>query len=235
MISVCMATYNGERYIREQLDSILSQLGGDDELIISDDGSTDATIQIIETVNDSRITLLNNCAPHGVVHNFENALKASKGDYIFLSDQDDIWEENRVIKTIKLLNKEKVDCVTCNRVVIDANGERHGGTIVNHDFTSFSFWKVLRHNPYIGCCMAFTRGHLELVLPFPDKLPMHDLWIGLLAHKKGTSVFLDEPLLLYRRHGDNVTTGESPFSLYGRIKYRLRLLRQLHSRLRQRQ
>lgn len=231
MISVCMATYNGERYIHEQIDSILSQLGKNDELLISDDGSKDNTIQIIQSIIDPRIKILKNGQPHGVVHNFENALREAKGDYIILADQDDVWQHNRVAKAVDILKDGRFDCVTSNRVIIDANGIRHGGAVMKQDFTSFPFWKVLWHNPYIGCCMAFTRKHLDLVLPFPDKLPMHDLWIGLLAHKQGTSAFIEEPLIMYRRHGENVTTGKSPFSVFGRIKYRMRLLIQLYARL----
>lgn len=91
MISVCMATYNGEEYIKEQLESILCQLGEMDEIIISDDGSTDNTLNIIESYNDSRIKIHINTGKHGFVYNFENALQKAKGEYIFLSDQDDIW------------------------------------------------------------------------------------------------------------------------------------------------
>ena len=97
-ISVCIATYNGERYIREQLDSILSQLSLDDEVIISDDGSKDSTIEIISSYLDSRIKVFKNNGKHGYVGNFENALNHSSGDFIFLSDQDDIWELQKIEK-----------------------------------------------------------------------------------------------------------------------------------------
>ena len=90
MISVCMATYNGEKYIQEQIDSILCQLSKDDELVISDDHSTDATCDIIKSYNDRRIKLFLNELAKGVTHNFENALLHSKGDIIFLADQDDV-------------------------------------------------------------------------------------------------------------------------------------------------
>lgn len=91
MISVCMPTYNGEKFIRIQLESILSQLGNDDEIVISDDSSTDKTVEITKSFNDSRIHLLENNTFHSPIYNLENALKNAKGDFIFLSDQDDEW------------------------------------------------------------------------------------------------------------------------------------------------
>ena len=95
MISVCIATYNGEKYIKEQLDSILPQLKKLDEIIISDDKSKDKTLKIIKTLNDSRIKIFTN-PKKGLISNFENAITKSSGDYIFLSDQDDIWHENKI-------------------------------------------------------------------------------------------------------------------------------------------
>ena len=95
MISVCIATYNGEKYLREQLDSILPQLAESDEVIVSDDGSTDGTIDLITSLNDPRIKIVSNSGRKGYVGNFENALKHTTGDYIFLSDQDDIWYPNK--------------------------------------------------------------------------------------------------------------------------------------------
>ena len=126
MISVCMATYNGEKYIKEQLDSILSQLESDDELLISDDGSTDNTISIIQSYNDSRIHILNhvpNSSYSGhekVSSNFENALKNAHGDYIFLSDQDDIWCKDKVKKCVNEMQSSLF--VVHNMKIIDENG-----------------------------------------------------------------------------------------------------------------
>jgi len=103
-ISVCMATYNGERYLKEQLDSILKQLSFTDEIIISDDGSQDRTIEIIESFGDSRIKLFHS-TQQNLIYNFENALSKASGDIIFLSDQDDIWYENKVEKSMYHLQK----------------------------------------------------------------------------------------------------------------------------------
>ena len=93
-ISVCIATYNGAKYIEEQVQSILYQLSEKDEIINSDDGSKDNTLAIIKSLNDARIKVIHNTLKHGLVSNFENAIKHADGDYIFLSDQDDIWTSN---------------------------------------------------------------------------------------------------------------------------------------------
>ena len=90
-ISVCIATYNGGAFIKDQIYSILLQLSQNDEIIISDDGSRDSTLNILFSFNDSRIKIYKNGGKHGVVSNFENAIKHATGDYIFLCDQDDVW------------------------------------------------------------------------------------------------------------------------------------------------
>lgn len=231
MVSVCMATYNGERFIREQIESILAQIGSDDELIISDDGSTDSTMEIINSFGDVRIKVFSNTKNHGPVGNFENSLSQAMGDYIFLSDQDDIWLPGKVESSLALLSQEGVDCVICNRIIIDKDGNTDRRPVVKIDFSNDSFLKVLYHNPYMGCCMSFSKSLLKLALPFPEKLPMHDLWIGLLAHKMKSVRFLSQPYIGYRRHGNNVTIGRSPYSIIERIRFRLRIVQQLRKRL----
>lgn len=227
MVSVCIATYNGEKYIEAQIKSILDQLNQDDEIIISDDSSTDKTLDIIRNLFDPRIKIFKDNTFHSPTFNFENALKQAKGEIIFLADQDDIWFPDRVSKAVMALKTSNIDCVICNRIIIDHNGNSNGEPIIQNDFTKIPFWKVLYHNPYIGCCMAFNRALLDKALPFPKNLPMHDLWIGLLAHKNKRSGFIPTPLIGYRRHGNNVTTGKSPYSVAYRILFRLRLVIQL--------
>src|SRR5687768_2114930 len=118
-ISVCIATYNGEKYNTEQLESILRQLPSDAEVIISDDSSTDNTLQIIDSFNDSRIHVWPNQKFRSPIFNFENALKHSHGDYIFLSDQDDIWMPDRIKKMLPLLNE--FDLVVSDCKVVNDN------------------------------------------------------------------------------------------------------------------
>ena len=106
MLTVCIATYNGEKYIRQQLNSVLIQLGENDEVIISDDSSSDATVEIVRSFNDSRIKLLVDNKFSSPVRNFENALKYATGDYIFLCDQDDIWLPDKVKSMLPYLKKQ---------------------------------------------------------------------------------------------------------------------------------
>ena len=117
MISVCVATYNGEKFIREQIESILCQLSSDDEIIVSDDGSTDGTIVIINCIGDKRIRIIEGPRKHSPTFNFENALKEAKGDYIFLADQDDVWKTNKVEVCMKWL--QKYDCVVSDAEVTE--------------------------------------------------------------------------------------------------------------------
>jgi len=225
MISVCMATYNGEKYIKEQLDSILCQLSEADEVIISDDGSIDATIKIINEYNDARIKLYLNTNRKGVVGNFENSIKKAKGEFIFLADQDDVWMISKIEKCVKLL--KDYDLVVSDCYVTDTNLN-----ILYPSFFAFrgskpGFFYNLWKNTYLGACIAFKKSLLDIVLPIPKTLPVyHEGWIASLADITGHVFFLQEQLIYYRRHENNVsnTAGESKLSLYKKFSYRLHLL-----------
>jgi glycosyltransferase involved in cell wall biosynthesis len=221
MISVCIPTFNGERFIVQQLDSILIQLLPDDEIIISDDSSTDRTTDIIKAYNDHRIRLIENCKFKSPVFNLENALKLAKGDYIFLSDQDDIWHKDKVKIVLGYLTKYNV-------VVSDCNLINEEGIETNSSFFTLNNSKAgLMHNfiknSYLGCCMAFDRKILKSVLPFPQHIAMHDIWIGLISELTGKPVFIPEKLVSYRRHSLNFspTSEASKFSIWYKINYRL--------------
>ena len=110
MLSVCMATYNGEKYIREQLDSILVQLSKEDEVVISDDSSTDRTVAIIKEFRDDRIVLFENQKFRSPVFNFQNSLNHAKNDIIILSDQDDIWKSDKVEVLMQYIYKYDLIC-----------------------------------------------------------------------------------------------------------------------------
>lgn len=222
-ISVCIAAYNGGRFIWEQVMSILPQLGEDDEIIVSDDGSIDDTINILNSFHDKRIKIFINEGRHGVVPNFENALKHSSGDYIFFSDQDDTWNDNKVKKCVEALND--ADLVVHNsRVVSD------GGSIPDYDFfqrrhSGPGYWKNLFKNTFVGSCMAFRKEVKNYVLPFPKHILWHDMWIGLITERHGITKFINDQLLYYRRHNNNAsTTGEtSSYSRWMQLKYRAQM------------
>lgn len=225
MISVCMATYNGEKYIREQIDSILVQLGPNDELIISDDGSTDATLSIIGSYNDARIKLLRNIGKHGVNGNFEHALKHAQGDYIFLSDQDDVWLPGKVSACVQAL--QSADLIVHDCCVTDSNLHILHPSFFAMRGSAPGFWKNLLYNGYVGSCEAFRRSVLEYALPLPDELPVyHDGWLGSLADIKGKVEFIRTPLIYFRRHDSNTSQSarHSTFPLSKQISYRIKLL-----------
>lgn len=207
MLSVCMATYNGGKYIHEQIDSIITQLDDDDELIISDDGSKDDTISIIESFQDKRIKLFHN-ERHGVNQNFENALNQSHGDYICLSDQDDIWHKGKVnyVKTIL----QDYDLVIHNADVVDGSGNSLGYDYFSLTPQGKGFWGNLWKSRFLGCCMAFNRKLLDDALPFPTLAVGHDYWIGMLGVAKYKVLFDKKIFLSYRRHGNNVSTSAEP-------------------------
>ncbi len=205
-VSVAMATYNGEKYIKEQLDSILSQLNVDDELIISDDGSTDNTLNIIEAYHDRRIKIYNG-PRKGVKQNFANAISHCNGKYIFLSDQDDTWTENKIVIMLEAFeNNEQVKVVVHDNVIVDENMN-----IIEESFYKLrnskpGIIKNIIKNSYIGCCMAFDASLKEKILPIPNNIEMHDQWIGIICEKYGKSVFIKDRLINYCRHGDNVSS-----------------------------
>ena len=228
MISVCMPTYNGEKFIRIQLESILSQLGNDDEVVISDDSSTDKTVEIIKSFSDSRIHLLENNAFHSPIYNLENALKNAKGDFIFLSDQDDEWTEDKV--SVCMEKVKDCELVIHDADIVDGNGNQTSESFFKLNHTkSGKFYNLLK-NGYLGCCMCFSKNLLSQFLPFPKKLPMHDIYIGNFAAFNGYRIkFIEDKLIHYRRHGNNasITSEHSHRKLLSRISDRIIILKNI--------
>jgi glycosyltransferase involved in cell wall biosynthesis len=198
-----MATYNGEQYIKLQLESILSQLGPSDEVVISDDGSNDNTRDVVLALGDNRIRLLVNSGSHGFVSNFENALRNARGEIIFLSDQDDIWLEGKVRTVTNAL--KNYDLVVHDALLIDGDGYFLGKTYYSTLHHKASFFANLWKTRWLGCCMAFRRQVVDYCLPIPPKIVGHDYWIGMLGMLKFRYCFMDEILVSYRRHGNNTS------------------------------
>lgn len=227
MVSVCMATYNGERYIRQQVDSILSQLTPEDELLIGDDGSSDSTLTILESYKDPRIKIYRNNL-HNYNLNFEKILSKAKGDHIFLSDQDDVWLPTKVSTMLGYLKDYDLLCSNC--YITDAALKHNGDRYFTTDPSGRKgFVRNFIRNRYVGCCMAFNRKILDLGLPFPKGLKAHDAWFGLIAELKGKPKFISEPLILFRRHGNNTssTCQKSTLTLGEKIDYRFTMLKGL--------
>jgi Predicted glycosyltransferases len=218
-ISVCIATYNGEKYIKEQLDSILVQLGEYDEVIIGDDGSTDLTLDIIKTYNDPRIKIYKNSFKN-LILNFESTLEKAKGEYIFLSDQDDVWLPNKVKDSLKDLCK--YDVVISNCKVVNKNLDVIHESFFEINNSKSGLVSNLIKNSYLGCCFAFRKKILKKALPFPKQIPMHDIWLGFVSELFYKVKFNSTAMMLYRRHGDNESAAaeSSPYGLIDKIKFR---------------
>ena len=207
-VSVCMATYNGARYLRPQLDSILAQLEADDELLVQDDGSSDDTVDIIGSYGDPRIDVVANSSNLGVIATFERCLSRARNPIVFLSDQDDEWLPGKVDTMVAPFDDPAVTGVVTDAVIVDADDA----------LTGESFFALMRSGPgvvhnyvknsYLGCCMAVRREVLAVALPVPRSVRTHDGWIGITADMMGEVVFLPTPYVRYRRHGGNLSQME---------------------------
>jgi len=241
MISVCMATYNGQKYIKEQIDSIIGQLTEGDELVISDDGSTDETLKIIRAYSSPKIKLVHHRKNQRLAKkksasfrfassNFQNAINNSSGDIIFLADQDDVFGPVKIEKMLDRLRT--VDMVMCNYSIIDQAGNVIKKRMYDKSPIARHLINNLLYPPFLGCCMAFRRSVLKYCMPLPYACIGHDFWIGLLVTLKGSFGYIDEPLHMYRKHGNNVSPilERAPNSILFKIAYRLILCYQILER-----
>ena len=232
--SVAMITYNGEKYVREQIASVLAGMGEQDELIISDDGSTDQTVPIIEkcALEDGRIRLITGPG-RGVKANVDHVLRECHGKFIFLADQDDIWKPEKIDIVLQTFVKTGCSVVVHDAIVVAGDG----CTVIRDSFYSFKnsgegVIKNIWRNTYVGCCMAFRRELLEDVLPIPDTIEMHDQWIGVINDRlKGGTCFLPDKLLFYRRHGEN-SSNMKHYGIKKMLHNRVTFIRELHARFR---
>jgi glycosyltransferase involved in cell wall biosynthesis len=228
-VSVCMATHNGARFLIEQLDSILPQLRENDELIISDDSSTDGTLEILKSYNH-RIKILTPQKFNNPAKNFEYALANCSNEIVFLADQDDYWHPGKIKEMSHSL--EVCDLAVCDCRIVD----EELNTVVPSFFEANNSSQGLVNNfiksSFIGCCMAFHRSVLTKALPFPDQISMHDQWIGLIAQKYFKVKFIPRILVDHRRHSKNYSTtgGRSKNSLGKKVISRVKLAKMLLQR-----
>lgn len=219
-ISVCMSVFNGELFIEEQLRSIVGQLHEDDELIVVSDLSTDNSLRILKSINMSaKLVIVENAKNIGPCKSFERAIKMAKGKFIFLSDQDDVWLENRVTSYMHAFSGG-ADVVIGNAKLIDDKGK----TIVEDYLHNYPLKidlasNILKPN-YVGATMAFRRDILPFILPFPRLVYMHDMWIGIYCILTKRVIVLDEILMHYRRHQNVFTKLKNPIK--DKIIWRLR-------------
>lgn len=232
MISVCMASFNGSKYIEQQLESILIQLGPVDEVVIVDDASKDDTASKIKNFNDPRIKLIENVHNVGVVSSFEKSLSLALGDFIFLCDQDDIWFPNKVSKMMDFFSKnsEVTLCLSDASIIDDIGNVKANTYFEQRGLFKHSVLSNIIKNKFLGCSIAFKKSMLCNILPIPSKIPAHDMWIGLINEIYGKSAFINEPLFQYRRHSENVTSMRHD-KIITMIRWRIILIVQLFFRV----
>lgn len=210
-ISVAMCTYNGEKFIKEQINSLLSQTMLPNEIIICDDNSSDKTIDIIEEIKKTSnvdIKVHVNKPNLGVFKNFEKAISLCTGNIIFTCDQDDVWKDTKIEKMVNAFESD-TSVVYCNAAVV-LNDENHylyplwqPKDIDDKENGTSSFNSlVYRGTSIAGCCMAFRKEFYERIKPFPDNI-YHDDWLITCAVILGKIKAVNEELIYYRQHGNN--------------------------------
>ncbi|MCI8276770.1 MAG: glycosyltransferase family 2 protein [Clostridia bacterium] len=212
-IDILLATYNGETYLKEQLDSILNQTYSNFRILISDDNSEDSTKNIIEEYakKDNRIKFFFQERNLGVIANFEFLLKKVEAEFYMFSDQDDIWKENKIELSMKKILEENCDLVYTNLEVVDKD----------LNITYDSYWKlkgleekVKKYNNFeslylnnfiTGCTMLSKSEFISEILPLPkeSKYVLHDYWTALIVSQRGKISYIEEPLIKYRQHKKN--------------------------------
>jgi len=198
MRSVVLATCQGEKFIGEQLDSILPQLAPEDEVVISDDASTDGTLAIVAGLRDPRIRVVANRSRAGYVGNFQRAVEASRGESVYFSDQDDVWLPNKVAVMDAALRSSPL--VASDATVVDENLQTLKlSYFASRGISSFSPGRIFLKPRIIGATLACRRQYLESLLPVPAGIP-HDFWLSLNAALDHSLAVVDTPLILYRRH-----------------------------------
>lgn len=231
-ISVCIATYNGEEYIKEQLQSIIKELGNDDEIIVVDDCSKDDTVKIIKSFDDTRIKVCINDRNMGVNFSFDKAICQASNEIIFLSDQDDIWTTARVSLMINKFRETRALVVSSNSKFIDRDGHKIPFAIKGVEEKNSS--KNLRNildifagkTNYYGCTMAFHKNLIPLILPFPAFIESHDLWIAMAGNLICSNAHLQQTTLLRRIHGTNASIVSRRLSkkIWSRIVFLLSII-----------
>lgn len=232
-IDILMATYNGEKYLAEQIDSIICQTYKNWNLLIRDDGSSDNTFKILKEYEkkDDRIKIIKDKKGNlGIAKNFEELLKISSSELIMFSDQDDVWKKDKIKIMLKYVGNS--DLIISDAIVTNEKLECISESLFCLVKSKNGIIKNVIKNTYYGCCMLFKRKILEEVLPIPNNKEIgHDLWIGLISEKYYKVKFIDEKLIYFRRHSNNVTTiNKSKRNIRKKIIGRYIILKELFRR-----
>ena len=208
-IDILMATYNGEKYLAEQLDSIINQTYHNWNLLIRDDNSTDRTLEIIQDYQkkDNRIKLLkDNEGNLGIVKNFEELLKNSESEFIMFSDQDDIWIENKLDMYLKMIEKikNKGFMIHSDAILFDKNKSNIlKDTFISKKAINKGLENVFFNYFVQGATILISKEIKNFILPFPKEVYLHDRYIHLISELFFERIFVNKALIYYRQHGDN--------------------------------
>jgi len=224
MTSIALATYNGGEYIKEQLDSILSQTIQNFEVVVCDDCSTDITWDILQEYQktDNRIRLYRNDKNLGFIKNFEKAISLCVGEYIALCDQDDVWTSNHLEVLLENIGEKSIACG--NAELMNEEGASWGYKLSEiervdvfpQDEIDRAYRMLYFSNPYQGASMLIKREFFKYALPIPDA-NYHDAWFAILACFNGGIQFVDEVITYYRQHDSNASE-HSKWSVWKAIK-----------------
>jgi glycosyltransferase involved in cell wall biosynthesis len=217
-IAIIMATYNGQKYLREQINSILENTCRSYELHICDDGSKDQTVAIAKEYEQQfpgTVFVHQNEKNRGVIRNFLCAAQELEADYYMFCDQDDVWLSDKIQKTLDFMQKTEGKAANGKETPVVVFGDakvvdqdlkeicpsfhRHS----NLDTSKLDLIHLVMENKLIGCTIMFNRALQQKLTVFPEKIRMHDWWVGLIGAALGEVAYLKEPLLLYRQHGTN--------------------------------
>lgn len=246
MIDILLSTYNGERFLKKQLDSILSQTYTEWRLLVRDDGSSDNTNAILKEYhqkNSQKIIIFpNNINQNiGVIKSFEFLLQQSNNEYIMFCDQDDIWLPNKIEISFNTIKELEAKHSSSTPIAIHSNL-----TLIdeNENLLHNSFWQFANIRPNIlntnikflaisnsatGCTMMINKALKNIVLPFPEKVYMHDMLIALTACKHGILHPIYQPLILYRQHNNNTIGAiKYEYSIFNKIKNIKKVIAKAH-------
>jgi glycosyltransferase involved in cell wall biosynthesis len=233
--SIAMATYNGVRFLEEQIQSVRLQMQSGDELVVVDDASTDGTMKLLEQLQFPRMRVYQNPKNLGAARTFDRALSLTRNHIVFLCDQDDVWLPGKREAFVEsFLRDKRCSVVVSDAELIDAAGRTLAASFMQtRGGFSGSLWSTLYKNRFLGCCMALRRDVLSIGLPIPPTVPQHDMWLGLLGAEIGTVHYLSTAYLRYRRHEEN-TSPSRPASTPTMVRWRASLLLSTRRRLWQR-
>ncbi len=216
-IDILLATYNSEKYLNEQIDSIIAQDYTDWRLLIRDGGSSDSTMQIVGRYIDEhpdKIMLVPSKGNSSALKNFSELLKASEAELVMFSDHDDVWMKDKISRTLAAYRKAESESspatpilVFTDKIVVDSNLNRISDSyfrMQNLDPKRIQLNYLMFQNVASGCTMLFNRELKKIASPIPAEAVMHDHWLSLCSAAFGKTVYLNEPTMFYRQHGNNV-------------------------------